>query len=196
MRDTWHIARAGPAVLMLAFLGACGPLTSQTDEGERSGARSIQDAAVTMRIKTAYIFNRHLNSFRINVDTDQGQVSLEGVVPTAIQKDLAGAIARSTEGVESVHNRLQVTQGKVDSPEEVDRTFSQAVLDATTTASVKMALAFGPGVTATEINVTTRWGSVTLEGTVGTRAEKELAGRIAGETDGVKQVVNELKVSS
>jgi len=190
------MARIGPALLMLAVLGACGPLTGQTGERERSAEQSIHDAAVTARIKTAFIFDRHLDSFRINVNTDRGQVTLEGVVPTDIQKDLAGAIARNAEGVESVHNRLQVTQGKVDSPEELDRTFSQAVLDATTTASVKMALAFGPGVSASEINVSTRWGAVTLEGTVGTRAEKELAERIALETDGVKQVVNDLKVSS
>ena len=74
---------------------------------------------------------------------------------TGIQKDLAGEIAKNVRSVRQVRNELRVGSGPVKDPEEVDRTFSQAVLDATTTASVKTALAFTRGVKTSDINVST-----------------------------------------
>jgi osmotically-inducible protein OsmY len=180
---------------IVGFCG-CGPSPSRAHAGDE--ARDVHhtggDAFITARVKTAFIFNRHLNAFRINVDTDDGKVTLAGVVPTDIQKDLAGAIARSARGVKEVDNRLEVTSGKIDDPDETERTFSQAVADATTTASVKLDLAFASGVKASEIGVSTRWGTVTLRGTVGTKAERGLAVKIAEDAAGVKQVVDEIQV--
>jgi len=180
----------------IVFLCGCGPSSSgaHAEETSRNVHSPGGDAFITARVKTAFIFNRHLNAFRINVDTDDGRVTLAGVVPTHIQKDLAGAIARSTRGVKDVDNRLQVTNGKIDEPDETERTFSQAVADATTTASVKLDLAFASGVKASEINVSTRWGTVTLRGSVGTKAERGLAVKIAEDAAGVKEVVDEIQV--
>jgi osmotically-inducible protein OsmY len=178
------------------FFCGCGlsPSGAHEDDEARDARHPGSDAFITARVKTAFIFNRHLNAFRINVDTDHGRVTLAGVVPTDIQKDLAGAIARSARGVKQVDNRLQVTNGRIDEPEETERTFSQAVADATTTASVKLDLAFASGVKASEINVSTRWGTVTLKGSVGTKAERGLAVKIAEDVTGVKEVVDEIQV--
>jgi len=59
---------------------------------------------------------------------------------------------------------------------------------------VKIALVFEPGVAATEINVDTDRGVVTLRGEVGTEAERQLAVRVAEDVTNVREVVNELKV--
>ncbi len=80
-------------------------------------------------------------------------------------------------------------------PEDSERSFAQAVKDATTTASVKMALAFEQGVKAHEINVSTYDGTVTLEGKVSTMAEVQLAGKIAEDVTGVRKVVNNLEAT-
>lgn len=186
------------SLLVLVFatlmLGGCTQQSAHADDKDQAVSSGIHDAATTARIKTAYLFNRHLNAFRINVDTEDGAVTLQGVVKSSIQKDLAGEIAKNAAGVKEVRNELRVTDGAVDAPEDVDRTFSQAALDATTTASVKLALTFAKGVKASDISVSTRWGTVMLSGLVATRDEKKLAETTARTTEGVKDVVNEIQV--
>jgi hyperosmotically inducible periplasmic protein len=181
--------------LVLPALGRCAQPATQATEQDRTVGQTIDDAMITTRIKTTYLFNGHLNSFKINVDTKDGVVTLQGVVKTDIQKDLAGEIAKNANGVKSVRNELRAGEGAVEDPEEIDRTFSQGVLDATTTASVKTALALAKGVKASELTVTTRWGTVTITGHVATKAEKDLAEKTARQTMGVKDVVNNIQVS-
>ena len=78
-------------------------------------------------------------------------------------------------------------------PEDA-RTTGDTIRDATITASVKLALAFEPGVAATEINVDTSRGVVTLRGEVGTQAERQLAARVAEDVRSVTRVVNDLTI--
>lgn len=77
-----------------------------------------------------------------------------------------------------------------------ERTFTVAVRDAATTASVKLSLAFEPGVKATEINVDTDRGVVTLHGEVGTEAERQLAVKVAEDVHHVRKVVDRIHVRS
>jgi len=80
------------------------------------------------------------------------------------------------------------------SPAQESRTAGSAIRDASITATVKIALVFEPGVAATEINVDTDRGVVTLRGEVGTEAERQLAVKVAEDVTHVREVVNELKV--
>lgn len=180
--------------LALPGLGSCAQSGTTQEGADLSVSRKMEDAAITARLKTTYLFNRHLDALRINVDTKDGAVALEGVVRDDIQKDLAGAIAEGADGVKTVRNDLRVGEGAVEEPDEVDRTFTQTVRDATTTATVKASLAVAKGVKASEIDVSTRWGTVTLAGTVATKAEKELALKTAEDVAGVKDVVNNIQV--
>ena len=74
------------------------------------------------------------------------------------------------------------------------RTAREAIRDASITAAVKLSLAFERGVRATDINVDTDRGTVTLEGEVGTEAERHLAVKVAEDVEGVKEVVNRIYV--
>ena len=78
--------------------------------------------------------------------------------------------------------------------DEESRTSGETMHDALTTASVKMALAVKPGVSATQINVDTDRGVVTLRGEVDTEAERQLAVMVAEDVDSVTDVENELTV--
>ena len=62
--------------------------------------------------------------------------------------------------------------------------------------AVKLSLAFERGVKATDINVDTDHGTVTLNGEVGTEAERQLAVKVAEDVEGVKQVVDRIHVRS
>jgi hyperosmotically inducible periplasmic protein len=64
--------------------------------------------------------------------------------------------------------------------------------DAMTTASVKVALAFKPGVRVTDVE--THDGTVTLTGDVRTEAEGQLATKVAEDVDGVHEVVHHIHV--
>jgi osmotically-inducible protein OsmY len=77
---------------------------------------------------------------------------------------------------------------------EEDRTIPDAVRDASITVSVKLALAFERGAKATEIDVDTRAGTVTLHGEVGTHAERRLAVKVAEDVGGVTGVVDRIRV--
>jgi osmotically-inducible protein OsmY len=71
---------------------------------------------------------------------------------------------------------------------------SRTATDATVTTAVKNKLAADPTTSATKISVDTANGVVTLSGSVPTAAEKAEAERIARNTQGVTQVVNNISV--
>src|SRR5215475_10383759 len=71
---------------------------------------------------------------------------------------------------------------------------SRTATDATVTTAVKNKLAAEPTTSAARINVDTANGTVTLSGSVPTAAEKSEAERIARNTQGVTQVVNNITV--
>ena len=180
------------AVIAILFLG-CSRADSR-ENTERTAGDAIHDASITMRIKTTYLFNGHLNPFRINVDTHDGVVTLRGTVPSDVHRDLAAEIAKNADGVREVQNELRLAPSGSDGPDEADKSFGDAVGDATTTATIKLSLAFQRGVKASRIAVHTDRGTVTLTGEVDSQAERQLAARIARDTDGVKHVVNQLIV--
>jgi hyperosmotically inducible protein len=70
------------------------------------------------------------------------------------------------------------------------------VADTATTARVKSRLAADPETGALKIEVETNGGVVTLTGTVQTQAEKAQAEQIAGNTEGVARVINNITVAS
>jgi hyperosmotically inducible protein len=66
--------------------------------------------------------------------------------------------------------------------------------DAVITSKVKSKLAADPQTSALEIDVDTLDGEVTLRGMVGTDAERQDAARLARQTDGVRDVDNQLEI--
>lgn len=71
-----------------------------------------------------------------------------------------------------------------------------ATSDTAITTAVKSKLLANSSTSGMDIHVETNHGVVTLSGTVGSDAEKDLAERIARNTDGVNDVTNDLEVSN
>lgn len=84
--------------------------------------------------------------------------------------------------------------GHTASTEDQPRTFSTSFHDATTPASVNLALAFEPGVRARDVNGDTGRGAVTLHEAVRTEAERQLVIKVPKDASGVEKVVNEFHV--
>ena len=61
-----------------------------------------------MKIQSKYFLDADVKGRQIDVDTNDGVVTLKGTVDTAEQKQQAEQIARGTEGVKRVVNQLVV----------------------------------------------------------------------------------------
>ncbi len=159
------------------------------------------DLWLQSKLVTTYLLNEHLSIFDIDTDVKNQVVYLSGHVNSAIDKDLAGEVAKSIEGVRNVENNLTVIESKttkeIDHTNiDVQRSFGRQIDDMTTTASIKTKFLSDENISGLKINVGTFNGTVTLEGEVASKIEKDLAEKIAENTKDVTEVKNMLKVVS
>lgn len=119
----------------LLALGACGQRTDDTTVGQKvdSGIAKTEQAAnnagtavmgaaadtrsvvgdseITAKVNAGLAADKDLSAIKINVDTKDGIVTLNGPVPSAAAKDRASEIARNVKDVKSVDNQLNVQPG-------------------------------------------------------------------------------------
>ena len=101
-------------LLMITLLVSGGTLASaaiaQTMDADASHVSTyVKDSVITTKVK-AKLAEKHLSTLtKIQVDTDrQGVVWLSGMAPPKDASDLAEVIAKNTDGVTQVHNKIQV----------------------------------------------------------------------------------------
>jgi hypothetical protein len=73
------------------------------------GAVALGDAGITAAVKTALAADPALSALRIEVNTEDGVVRLEGPAPDMKARERAEVLAAAPEGVTRVDNRLIVT---------------------------------------------------------------------------------------
>lgn len=71
----------------------------------------IDDVTITATVSTGLAKDPDLSAIKINVDTKDGVVTLNGPAPSAAAKDKATDIAKQVKGVTSVNNQLVVKPG-------------------------------------------------------------------------------------
>jgi len=100
-----HISRLlSIALVTFALISGCSALTG------KSAGTNVDDAGITASVKTNLASERGMQTLTsIDVDTNDGVVSLNGMVESNAAKQRAAEIARQTAGVASVVNNLQVT---------------------------------------------------------------------------------------
>ncbi|MGY8828527.1 MAG: BON domain-containing protein [Pseudomonadales bacterium] len=181
--------------LATATAGLIGlaPFAAYAAEGDAS--RELSEARQEGSIWTAFALNRHLNSFTIDVDVENGSAKLTGKVETDVERDLAEQIALGIEGVKKVDNQLTLDPA-FEAKASGEPNLSQRFDDATLVATVKSKLLWNSNTEGLDINVNADNGKVSLTGNAQTAEAKELAGRLAANTDGVRAVNNQLSVSA
>jgi len=91
------------AVFALIFmLGGCQAMTGRT------AGQNIDDSNTTAAVKARLAQGQVSSLTRIDVDTNDGVVALNGTVESADQRAKAEQIARGVGGVKRVINNLQV----------------------------------------------------------------------------------------
>lgn len=93
-------AVAGLAVAAILFGAGCS-----RDDGRTAG-RTIDDSAITAKVKTAFAQDPGVKALEVKVDTFSGTVQLSGWVSTAQEKARAEEIAKTIAGVKSVENKI------------------------------------------------------------------------------------------
>ena len=181
--------------LATATAGLIGlaPFAAYAAEGDAS--RELSEARQEGSIWTAFALNRHLNPFTIDVDVENGSAKLTGKVETDVERDLAEQIALGIEGVKKVDNQLTLDPA-FEAKASAEPNLSQRFDDATLVATVKSKLLWNSNTEGLDINVNADNGKVSLTGNAQTAEAKELAGRLAANTDGVRAVNNQLSVSA
>ena len=194
----------------LAVAGIATPLAYAGDEAHNDKTMEqraehmqaeIKDAWLDGKLETALLLNGHLNSFAIDTDVKNSVAVLSGAVESDIDRDLAGEIAKSIDGITHVKNMLEVDkeksqQSKADSETDTRQGFKQSVANATLTARIKSELLINSNTAGLSINVDSKDGRVVLSGDVESDQEKELAQKIAENAEGTQSVDNRLTVKS
>jgi|SRR5882757_9733798 len=80
----------------------------EVKSGERTAGKTVDDAAITAKVKTALIADSTTKAHQINVTTNNGQVQLSGFVDSAAAREQAAKLALQVNGVVSVQNNIDV----------------------------------------------------------------------------------------
>jgi osmotically-inducible protein OsmY len=99
--NDWAIVGA----IVLLVLTGCQALTGKT------AGRNVDDANLTASVKATLVADKVTNLTRVDVDTDNGVVYLNGSVESVQQRNRVEQLARRVDGVKTVVNNLQVTGG-------------------------------------------------------------------------------------
>jgi hyperosmotically inducible protein len=97
------VPSAAVIVAILVLVVGCQTLTG------KSAGTNVDDTAVTASVKARLVADKPANLTRVDVDTNQGTVYLNGMVDSPEQRARAEQLASQAKGVKAVVNNLQVT---------------------------------------------------------------------------------------
>lgn len=157
------------------------------DWAEASGRRDARytpasDQEIHQAIRDAFLYDPRVAGFDIEVQVDDGMVTLRGLVSSMAAKRAAERDARNTAGVIAVDSLIKVRPTGMQSDEDIAE-------------RVRAALARNPFTEPAEIEVSVRNGNVYLSGNVDTQFDKVEAENVAFGAVGVTDVFNNLTVS-
>ncbi|MBB1379917.1 BON domain-containing protein [Pseudoalteromonas sp. SR43-2] len=155
-----------------------------------------KDAWIDGKAETVLLMNTNLNNFDINTDVKNGKVVLTGKVNSELDKELAEELVLSLDGVTDVDNSLTVVKSMDTEDKSTDMMDDDDndLTDAKITTVITTRFLFDSEVGGTDIDVDTDNGVVTLNGSVESEAEKQLAVKIAKNAEDVRDVVDKLAI--
>lgn len=163
---------------------------------------SQSDSGISSRVKSKLNADEVVKARNINVDTKDSIVTLTGAVQSPIEESRAIEIARNTQGVADVVDKMSVASGEPGATPTTGldtaptSAVGGAVSDATITSDVKARLLADADVSGQKIDVATHDRVVTLSGTVATLEQKSKAVELAGKADNVVRVEDNVLVQS
>jgi len=184
-----------PLLLLLLTL-ACSETSRGSGDisspGPDPGQARLNDAWITTKIQSQYFADADVRSLDIAITTESGIVTLSGFVDDQRAHDQAVSIARNTDGVFDVVDRL-VLRAAALTPDG-RRDFTDQMGDSLLTARIQSQYFLHPDIRSSAIDVTAANGIVMLSGAVDSDPIRQTAVHIARHTDGVTDVIDWLEV--
>jgi hyperosmotically inducible periplasmic protein len=146
----------------------------------------------------------------IEADVNRNHVTLSGTVESPALRDRAVELARSANPAITVENKIEVKERELTRSEYTEEharqerenakqnkeTIGDSLDDAWIHSKIVAKLIADSDVPERKINVDVKNSVVTLRGTVDSALQKSETERIAKDTEGVKRVINQLKVQA
>jgi osmotically-inducible protein OsmY len=146
------------------------------------------DAWITTDAKTRLLATADVPALEINVDTNNGVVTLFGTVPSETAKHAAEVEVKKIDGVKAVQNELQI----------VPKSMAKAVeaKDDDIRKDVDARLEARPELKDASIDSQVEKGVVRLTGTVASQSDRLIALSTTRATPGVRSVIDDLNVTA
>lgn len=178
---------------------------------------AVKDGWLVMKIHSDLVDEDLLSGSNIDVDVKDGVVTLQGTVPSEAGRTRAIAEAKKTDGVKNVVDQLKIAPahnaGKMDKAQDKTAKAADKAEDKTASAAKTTGRAIDDGwikskiyaqymadwntvLNDSDIDVDVQNNVVTLNGTVKSAEAKAKAVSTAKATDGVKSVVDNLRVGT
>lgn len=162
------------------------------DDGKLTAAgngmkASASDAWITTKAKLSLMAAPGISPMTVNVDTEDGVVTLFGTVSTATGKALAASEVSKLDGVKHVENDLQVV------PDVAAAGVAES--DDRVTAAVQKRIDARPSLSDSKVKVQTAKGVVRLTGEVATQRDRLTALTAARGASGVKSIIDDMTLA-
>lgn len=192
------------AILALSSVNVIAAETYKNDNHSKTTVgQAVDDAKIVTVLNGNLVKDKELSALKINVDSDKGHVVLKGTAPNNSAKERAEMIAKNTNGVVSVDNRLEIKNSESTRHNDTvnntahdnnKTTLGEKVDDAGLNVAINSALATDDELSALKINVDVTQGNVVLKGTAPNVAAKNRATQLAKAVNGVRNVNNQLTI--
>lgn len=184
-----------------------GEMKQDTKSAAANTGASISDSWITLKVHSQFVPEDALKDSDIDVDTNNGVVTLNGTVVSAAGKARAVAIAKATDGVKNVTDNLRLVAAHdhtaaareaghdaANKTKDVAATTGKTVTDGWIKSKIAAQYVTEDSLDKSDIDIDVKKGAVMLNGAVRSSAAKTRATAIAKGTDGVKNVTNNLKI--
>jgi osmotically-inducible protein OsmY len=195
---------------MLAFvllLSACSSTGPRASTETKTTNADLEQAVKNRLAADTRLANSHID---VSADVDRNQITLSGTLPDEQLRMQAVEIAKASRSGVIVVDKIEVKPplaSRSDYTEDMARTTREKAKvlgdkvgtkleDAWLYTKIMAKLVSDSNTPARRINVDVENSVVTLRGDVDSPAVRDEAERIARETDGVKRVINRLKVNA
>lgn len=156
----------------------------------RAYAQRLEDATLGAVIRSRLLWSRVTHEAPIEVESREGVVTLRGKVASPEAKELAGVLARSTEGVYLVNNLVSMDTAAMAKAREtpVDAPKGPQPGDSWIIDKIQTSYRFSRNLDGLNIKVTSQDGLVRLSGEVVSAEQKSIASEVARQIIGVRGV--------
>lgn len=181
--------------LCMLFLSGCQFIGTAYNVGSKVGAvvmdeRDLSDdwndTKINMAIRTAFLKDKINYVLDVEITVFEGEVLLNGAIPTIEDMERIVEIAWQTNGVTKVYNYIRVAN-----PPDLTVTTKDAFI----ASSIRTKLMMTGGITSVNYKITLDEGVLYMMGIAKNAEELQAVMNIIYETDGVERVISHIRKS-